>query len=123
MNRIAKKTAVFSALITGLLTAGCSLDEKPKAKEAIDPNQPTHYTISVGPTQGYQDPLPNYVPIFVDWHLAGGGLKQTLAYRGWDFDKDGRLDMVEVLNKDQTKAAFVFDFDRDGHVDMIRRFD
>jgi hypothetical protein len=89
----------------------------------VDPNQPSHYTISRGTVQPNPYPLPDYTPVYLDWHLMGGGMNRTLAYQSWDFDKDGRLDMVEILRKDGSREAFVFDFDGDGHPDMIRRFE
>ncbi|MEZ4741179.1 MAG: hypothetical protein R3B45_01830 [Bdellovibrionota bacterium] len=81
-------------------------------------NEPTHYTLRLGKTIANTKPLPNYTPIWVDWHYQNGAVKSKLGYKSWDFNSDGRIDMLEVLSDDGRSVFEVYDFNFDGTIDL-----
>lgn len=107
---------VLIKLIVGNLLISCMTLEAEKPEE--DDLEPTHYTLRLGEPVINQNPLPTYTPIMVDWHYKNGAIKSNIGFKGWDFNKDGRLDMVEVVGNDGSIEKYVFDFDFDGEIDM-----
>lgn len=77
----------------------------------------TQYTLRLSPTIENPKPLPNQTNIYVDWRYESGQQKSVLGFRGWDFDKDSRFEMVEVLDADGKTQAVLSDFDGDGVLD------
>jgi len=111
--------AIWSTVaIIGLV--GCSTSEKPKLVESND-LKPTHYTLRLGEVTENKNPLPRYTPILIDWHYKNGAVKSKLGYKGWDFNRDGRFDMVQILKEDSTVDYTVFDFDFNGTIDMTEK--
>lgn len=80
----------------------------------------THYTLHKGKTVIHPTPLPSETPILVDWFDTEGNMKTTNGFRGWDFNGDGRFEMVEVLGTDGIVQARVYDFDGDGTTDLTK---
>lgn len=80
----------------------------------------THYTLKRGTATQHPKPLPTEWPILVDHFQNGGEKVTTEGFRGWDFNGDGRFEMVDVLNADGSLQARLFDFDEDGRVDARR---
>lgn len=110
-----KKLAIF-AFTVAMPLAGCA------TTETAAPTGPekTHYTLATGQTTVHPGLLPRETPVFVEWHYSDGDKKSRQGFTGWDFDGDGRFEMVEVLNDDATVQATVFDFDGDGQIDGKR---
>jgi len=78
----------------------------------------THYTLKMGRQKRHPEPLPSETAILVERHDSKGGSRTNEGFRGWDFDGDGRFEMVEVLGEDGKVQAVVYDFDGDGTVDL-----
>lgn len=108
--------AVALAAVVYLSASGCATTEEaaPKAPEK------THYTLSTGQTTVHPGLLPRETPVFVEWHYSNGDKKSQQGFTGWDFDGDGRFEMVEVLNDEASVQATIFDFDGDGQIDSKR---
>lgn len=68
-------------------------------------------------------PLPDLTKVFREKYQGDKLLSQNLAYRVWDFNKDGRYDLVEVLDDKGQPKLRAYDFDFDGTVDEVERFD
>lgn len=94
-----------------------STSSEPSAPEAP---QKSHYEITVGKPVENQAPLPDMVPATVTVHFSDGTSKQYVGGRGWDINKDGQMDMIEVLDEAGQDRAYVFDFDADGRPDFVR---
>jgi hypothetical protein len=103
---------LISASFLGLSCA--STDEK------SDENIKTHYTLTLGKTKVHGEPLANETMIKVNWHHANGDVKTVDGFRGWDFDYDGRFEMIEVLSESGEPQTYVFDFDADGVIDAVQ---
>lgn len=95
------------------LVVGCATTETAVPKE---PHK-THYTLSKGETTIHPGLLPRETPVNLEWHYSNGDKKAHRGFTGWDFDGDGRYEMVEVLAEDSSMTATVFDFDGDGKID------
>lgn len=111
------------AVVIKAFVMGCTPTSGPI--EPVDSNPlPVHelgFELEEGGIENYAEPLPNKQNIHVTWHYSDGTSKRVLAYRGWDFNKDGRIDMLEVLALDGTPEAIAFDFDGDGVIDMLKK--
>jgi hypothetical protein len=92
--------------------------------DGTDPDHPrrTHYVLKQGATMPFPRPLPDETDILVDWHYDNGSVQTVTGFRGWDFDGDGRYEMVEVLTETGATQAAVFDFDGDGRIDRTRDY-
>ncbi len=112
-----RRFMALGAALVALLAAGCA--GTPTAGDA-ELGGETHYTLKRGDRKVHPKPLPTETPILVD-HFQGDGSKVTSAgFRGWDFNGDGRFEMVDVLNEDGSVQARLFDFDEDGRADLVR---
>jgi hypothetical protein len=110
-----KNTLKTSILFMVLLSAlGCSTTETSQN----EPLKRTHYLLTTGDTEVNSGLLPNETPVFVEWHYSNGDRKKHKGFSGWDFDGDGRFEMVDVINEDSAVQATVFDFDSDGKIDQ-----
>jgi hypothetical protein len=56
--------------------------------------------------------------IGVNWTYSNGE-KTKGSYRGWDFDRDGQFDMLEVLSQDGDQVSWAYDFDGDALIDVV----
>ena len=72
--------------------------------------------IVIGEKVSYPAPLPDYYPIFRE------KFPNEIIAKGWDMDKDGRIDKIDVLGLDGEIIEQFFDFDRDGQIDLKESF-
>ncbi len=77
-----------------ILAGSCATSEK-----TSNPPKPTHFVLEVAPVIVARTPYPNQHPIYVK--IFGGEtlLERRLAYRGFDMNHDGYIDMVEYLDE------------------------
>ena len=101
-------------LLISVIVLGCSTTDS--AKDA--PVTKTHYLLTTGDSEVHQGLLPNETPVFVEWHYSNGDRKKQKGFTGWDFDGDGRFEMVDVLAEDHGVDTTIFDFDGDGKIDQ-----
>jgi hypothetical protein len=97
-----------------LLLAACSTTSKDDDQDGLTR---THYLLEVGEKIPHPAPLPTETKIVVQWHLKNGETRRVEGFKGWDFNRDGRFEMVDVLNEDGTLQSRAFDFDGDGTID------
>ena len=76
--------------------------------------------LRLGPKHPQARPLPDETDILIEWHYSDGSTTRTVGFRGWDFDRDGRFEMVEVLDPSAHVTRRVLDFDGDGRIDVIQ---
>lgn len=112
-----KKTLIkqnfVGLLAIGYLVVGCSTTETATDAAAVK----THYTLTTGATEIHPGMLPRETPVFVEWHYSNGNKTKNRGFTGWDFDGDGRFEMVDVHGDDAAVQTSVFDFDGDGTID------
>jgi hypothetical protein len=102
--------------VTGLV--GCATT----APEDLDPKgKKTHYTLRTGEPLPHAEPKSTETPILVDWYYENGAVLTSEGFRGWDFDHDGRFDMLQVLSEDGQIQGLAFDFDGDGRIDATKQ--
>jgi len=112
---------VYVVLALGLsLLNGCTT---PKAGSDGPGIIETHATIETLRPVAHQSPLPHQTEIRVTSWYSDGSRQTRTGLWGWDFNADGRFDMVEVLGRDGKRAAIVYDFNFDGRVDMTENAD
>lgn len=123
MGKGLKNTCTRTILaMSGLMIfIGCTSAEKPNSNIKIDEPQKVSFEVKKGPFVEFEDPLPAYQPIFVEWQYQDKTSKSVLSYKGWDFDNDRQIDMLEILEMDGSRQAMAFDFNGDGRIDLIRR--
>ena len=68
--------------------------------------------VVVGEVVSHPSPLPDYYP------LTDKKRPQVLIAKGWDINKDGQLDQIEILDLDGQVMERLFDFDGDGQIDL-----
>ena len=78
--------------------------------------------IKVGDPVSFSMPLPDLTKVYREKYKGEKLLSQSLAYRVWDFNKDGRYDLVEVINEKGDVKLRAFDLDFDGKVDEVEHF-
>lgn len=108
---VTKKT-LFVLSVVGACVACATTQEQGPEKPVK-----THYTLSTEETVIHPSPLPRETPVDVEWFYSNGDSKKQRGYTGWDFDGDGRFEMVEVHAENTSVQATVFDFDGDGEID------
>ncbi len=77
-----------------ILAGSCATTEK-----TAEPPKPTHFVLESAPIIVATKPYPNQHPIYVKIYAGDELLERRLAYRGWDMDHDGLIDMIEYLNE------------------------
>ncbi|MGE0172896.1 MAG: hypothetical protein AB7T49_08930 [Oligoflexales bacterium] len=99
------KACLICLLVAGL--SGCS---------SIAAGQKEETYLTVGNTVNNPEPLPNMTEI---WLVQGADteVSRTLAYRGWDYNHDGRIDMLEKTSSTGEVTDRFFDYDFDGKID------
>ncbi len=112
--KVQKATGLVYLLGLVLFVFGCSTTEEKPEKEVK-----THYTLKLGKTKEHGNPLPDETIILVDWHSKDGKVKTVDGFRGWDFNEDGRFEMIEVLDQHAKAHTYVYDFDGDGVIDKV----
>lgn len=88
-------------------------------KSADEPVSRIHYTLENGETVNHPKPLPNEIPVYIKWHMSDGSVEKLLGFRGWDFNRDGKFEMLEILNEDGSIQSYSYDFDGDGNIDAV----
>lgn len=111
------KTAIVSVLwsLITILAVACASTEK---DEVLAPD---HYVLENGPIIVAGSPFPNQHPIYANLYAGDKLLERRLAYRGWDMDHDGKIDMLEYLDTNGQVIRKTYDFNRDGGVDVDQR--
>ena len=87
---------------------------------SLKPPERLYYTLRLGEKIKNIKPYPDMIPIYVDWHMSDGNVKSHLGFRGWDFNHQGSISMLEVLSEEGTVVSTVFDFNTDGTIDLTR---
>jgi hypothetical protein len=96
-----------------LVCSGCATVKAPDEKEPVTPT----YTLSSSKPVRHQKPLPIESTILVHWKL--GEIEKTVkGFRAWDFNHDGKFDMLETLSEEGQITGRAFDFDGDGRIDI-----
>jgi len=106
------KNSIF--LLISLAVIGCSTTDKTPE----GPPKRTHYLLSTGDTEIHPGLLPRETPVFVEWHYSNGEREKQKGYIGWDFNGDGRFEMVEVLAENGGVETRIFDFNGDGKINQ-----
>ena len=88
-----------------ILAASCATTEK-----TGEPPKPTHYVLEEGPISVASLPFPNQHSIYVKIYAGEVMLERKLAYRGFDVDHDGLIDMIEYLsdNGEVVRTSYKF---------------
>ena len=104
--------------LMAFMVCHCSSPEKP------DPTASqvtvTGKKVVTGKPNLYRAPLPVRVPLAVRQELSDGSSLTDGRYRGWDVNRDGRVDVVERLDERGNLQSAAYDFDYDGNVDMVK---
>lgn len=79
-----------------------------------------YYVLRPGDLVPAPPPLPTRTDIFVEWHFDDTSTTLNLGFRGWDFDRNGLFEMVEVFDTQGEIQTRIFDFDGDGVIDETR---
>ncbi len=129
---VKKTTFVATLLLTACTTAEKSSENAAKNATELDAETleqkpkslaPSFYTLKEGAKIKNIAPLPNKTEIIVNWTYSDGGKKTQEGFRGWDFDHDGRFDMLEVLDQKGKPSVWAYDFDGDGLIDTVQKID
>lgn len=80
---------------------------------------PSSYMLNEGQKIENNKPLPDMTKLMVNWTYSDGEKKEQEGFRGWDFDHDGRFEMLEVLDTQGKPYMWAYDFDGDGVVDAV----
>ena len=103
-----------------VFTSACATpSQKSDGPQVIE----THSTIETLGTKEHDQPFPSQTEIRVTSWYSDGSRQTRTGLWGWDFNSDGRFDMVEVMGRDGNRAAVVYDFNFDGRVDMTESAD
>lgn len=111
------KTAIAPVLwsLITILAVACASTEKD------EPVGPDRYVLENGPIIVAGSPFPNQHPIYAKLYAGEKLLERRLAYRGWDLDHDGKIDMLEYLDAEGRVLRKTYDFNRDGIIDTDHR--
>ena len=91
-------------------------------EEGGDDEEAPYEIIKVADPIGFSMPLPDLTRVYRESYQGDKLVNQSLAYRVWDFNKDGRYDLVEVLNSKGEIELRAYDLDFDGIVDEVEHF-
>lgn len=95
------------------LVCGCQT-----TKKASEEAEKIQFVIEKGAIEPNTGAIPQYIPVYVKTMKGQEVVDKKLGYRGWDFNKDGRIDMLEILDDKGLVSTTAFDFDLDGTVDL-----
>lgn len=104
--------------LVGLVGIGCS--SSPKSNLSDPKVTVTETSVLVGKPNLYRDPLPVRVPLAIREDLSDGSSSTDDRFRGWDVNRDGRVDVVEKFDERGNLQSAAYDFDYDGKVDMVK---
>jgi hypothetical protein len=126
MERSEKKLAssmtmqVAASMLLIAVFGGCaSLPGKTTA--AGEGVVPTEKRLVRGDTLKNFSPLPSVTSIAVLQSFSDGHQERHPGFVEYDFNRDGRPDMLEILSPEGQPAAYAYDFDFDGKIDGIER--
>ena len=111
----------FWILICSLGT-GCATTEKEEIvqDDKSKKTKPTHSSLVINGDKSihHSAPLPSYIPVDNPLYVGEAAVGMGADFLAWDFNRDGRIDMVEKY-KSKGKIEFrAFDFNFDGKVDV-----
>ena len=126
MERTEKKTGgvgisgmVVAMLAVGFL-GGCS-STPGKTTAPGDPVVPTDSKLVRGDTLKNFSPLPMVTPVKIHQNFSDGHQEVLSGYIEYDFNRDGRPDMLEIQTPDGQPSAYAYDFNLDGIIDGVER--
>ena len=117
----------ISIFLPLLLTASAACQSNP---EIIDDSDPLDiHTAGRARSMTYVSedwqvadwPRPNYRPVYAIVKENDIEKGRDLAYHTWDFNHDGKADMVEALNSNREIFMRLYDFNFDGQIDTDQR--
>lgn len=111
--------AFAGVLATGCVTVAEIMADEPAA-EAAKVVTMTHYKLRSGMTAPNPNPYPSFTPVFIQFYYSNGAMVEKLAFKKWDFDRDGRPEMVEVMSDEGKVYSTMMDFNGDGNVDVTK---
>ena len=114
-------TLFFGGILLSILTYSCVTPPEPPKEEPVER---THFSLLKGDVEKYSSELPSYYPIWVVWYRGEVEVSRELGFRGWDFNDDGRIDLVEVMSKSEPAevTARAYDFHFDGAIDVSEEY-
>lgn len=112
MGRAISTTLICLAFVV-ISSFSCSTTEKKSE------NPKSYYTLRLGDTKDHGSPLPAETRILIDWYSDSGRVTTVDGFVGYDFDRDGRFEMIEVLGANGEPKSYVYDFDGNGKIDKI----
>jgi len=111
------KRALSTTLICLAIFAGSHFSCSTTEKTAENPK--SYYTLKLGEVIDHGTPLPKETRILIDWHSDSGRITTVDGFVGYDFDRDGKFEMIKVLGENGEAKSFVYDFDGNGNIDSI----
>lgn len=99
--------------LISIAAASCATSEK-----TAEPPKPTHYVLEEAPVIVASSPYPNQHPIYVKIYGGEVLLERRLAYRGFDMDHDGFIDMIEYLDKNGQVLRTSYKFAGDKEIEL-----
>ncbi len=127
---LSSHSTIITAIGTliSILGIACTTTEKVgEARESSSPeleskdldskssDQVLFYQLTRGEKIENPELLPDYIPFYLKVVGSKGVKEEYLKYRGWDFDKDDIIDMLEELSPDGERLGEVFDFENSGY--------
>lgn len=117
-----KRDLLFSTLLMLNLAALAGLSSCSTVKATLISSKPkagpAFYVLREGQRIEKSPPLPDRMDIGVNWTYSNGE-KTNGSYRGWDFDRDGQFDMLEVVDQHGARLSWAYDFDGDALIDVV----
>lgn len=77
-------------------------------------------TIEKGETIYHPEPLANETVYRKKVRKGDKVVADFMIYRTWDFNKDGRVDLVQEYDDQGNLILNAYDFDFDGNVDLVK---
>jgi hypothetical protein len=102
-------------IILSILAGACATTEKTVAEKP----KPTHFTLKMQKEEVGDKLVPTGYPIHVDWYEGEQLMVSEPAFRGWDFNGDGRIEMLEQVDTATNNVKLFYDFDFDGRIDVV----
>ncbi len=131
---IKKTTSIWSVVLAGMLVSCMTSKESSQGNSELTSDKgkgsgdqasktvvPSFYTLKEGVKVNNEAPMPNKTEIMVNWTYSDGGKKTQEGFRGWDFDHDGRFEMLEVLDPSGKPTMWAYDFNADGVIDLVQK--
>ena len=78
-----------------------------------------YYLLEKGEIVSNKHPLPDLIPFIQKVFEKDKQVGEYLRFRGWDFNKDGVIDMLEELNSEGSVVKRDYDFNSDGKSDHV----